>query len=79
MERVERRQSFVCDERRRNEDGLLVLCRLDGDRFAVEPYVESAESALRAGAKLREIFDEGVTLYGDDRLRSIRTAMVADE
>lgn len=33
--------------------------RFDGDRFDVEPYVESAESAQRAGAKLREIFDEG--------------------
>lgn len=29
--------------------------RFDGDRFDVEPYVESAESAHRAGSKLREI------------------------
>ena len=29
--------------------------RFDGDRFDVEPYVESVESAHRAGSKLREI------------------------
>ena len=41
--------------------------RFDGDRFAFEPYVESAESANRAGSKLREIFAEGVTVYGSHR------------
>jgi len=30
--------------------------RFDGDRFVFEPYVESAESAGRAGSKLHEIF-----------------------
>ncbi|MFC4550428.1 MULTISPECIES: nucleotidyltransferase domain-containing protein [Halorussus] len=53
--------------------------RFDGDRFVFEPYVESKESAQRAGAKLQEIFEEGITVYGDDRLQSIRKAVFADE
>ncbi len=53
--------------------------RFDGDRFDFEPYVESAESAQRAGSKLREIFDDGITVYDEDRLQSIRKAVFADE
>lgn len=53
--------------------------RFDGDRFDFKPYVESAESARRAGSKLREIFEEGITVYGDDRLQSLRKAVFADE
>lgn len=53
--------------------------RFDGDRFDFEPYVESTESTCRAGSKLREIFQEGITVYGDDRLQSLRKAVFADE
>lgn len=53
--------------------------RFDGDRFAFEPYVESVESARRAGSKLDEIFDEGVTVYGTAALQSLRKAVIADE
>ncbi|WP_049941984.1 nucleotidyltransferase domain-containing protein [Haloterrigena turkmenica] len=53
--------------------------RFDGDRFDFEPYVESAESARRAGPKLREIFTEGVTVDGSERLHSIRKAVITDE
>ena len=53
--------------------------RFDGDRFAFEPYVESADSARRAGSKLREIFEEGTTVVGTKRLQSIRKAVFADE
>jgi predicted nucleotidyltransferase len=53
--------------------------RFDGDRFAFEPYVESAESARRAGSKLREIFAEGITIYGSGDLGSLRKEVVADE
>ena len=53
--------------------------RFDGDRFDFEPYVESEESAHRAGSKLREIFQDGITVYGDDRMQSVRTAVFADE
>jgi predicted nucleotidyltransferase/biotin operon repressor len=53
--------------------------RFDGDRFVFEPYVESAESAGRAGSKLREIFAEGITVSGSDRLDALRKEVVADE
>ena len=53
--------------------------RFDGDRFAFEPYVESAESARRAGSKLREIFIEGITVYSSGHLDSLRKEVVADE
>ena len=53
--------------------------RFDGDRFVFEPYVESAESAGRAGSKLHEIFAEGITVYGSDRLNEIRKEVVVDE
>lgn len=53
--------------------------RFDGDRFAFEPYVESVESAHRARSKIREIFKEGLTMYGTERLHSLRKAVMADE
>ena len=53
--------------------------RFDGDRFAFEPYVESVGSAKRAGSKLREIFEEGITVDGSERLQSIRKTVFADE
>ncbi|MDQ2074697.1 nucleotidyltransferase domain-containing protein [Haloarcula sp. H-GB4] len=67
--------------RRRITDvvGDLQSDRFDGERFAFEPYVESAESAYRAGSKLREIFAEGITVYGSDQLDSVRKEAVADE
>jgi len=53
--------------------------RFDGDRFAFEPYVESADSARRAGSKLREIFDEGITVVGSEWLQSIRKTVFDNE
>jgi predicted nucleotidyltransferase/biotin operon repressor len=53
--------------------------QFDGDRFAFEPYVESAESAHRAGSKLREIFAEGVTVHGSEQLDSLRKSVMSDE
>ncbi|MDB9253823.1 nucleotidyltransferase domain-containing protein [Halorubrum ezzemoulense] len=53
--------------------------RFDGDRFAFEPYVESAESARKAGSKLHNIFGEGITLYGSDRLDALRKEVIANE
>lgn len=53
--------------------------RFDGDRFAFEPYVESGESARRAGSKLRQIFSEGITVYGSGHLDSLRKEVAADE
>ena len=53
--------------------------RFDGDRFAFESYVESVESAQRAGSKLQEIFEEGIAVVGSGLLQSIRKAVFADE
>lgn len=53
--------------------------RFDGDRFAFEPYVESVESAKRAGSKLREIFAEGITIVDSERLSSIRKTVITNE
>jgi predicted nucleotidyltransferase len=53
--------------------------RFDGDRFEFEQYVESVESARRADEQLREIFAEGITVYGTPSLQSVRTAVMADE
>jgi len=67
--------------RRRTTDVVSDLSeeRFDGDRFAFEPYAESVDSARRAGAKLREIFEEGITVVGSERLQSIRKAAFSDE
>lgn len=53
--------------------------RFDGDRFEFEPYVETEASAERAGSKLREIFEDGITVHGSDRLQSLRKQVYADE
>lgn len=53
--------------------------RFDGDRFDFEPYVESIESVQRAGPKLREIFQEGITVYGTERLQALRKEVFANE
>lgn len=48
--------------------------RFDGDRFEFEPYVESIDSAHRAGSKLSTIFEEGITILDSDHLSSVRRA-----
>ncbi|WP_440009067.1 nucleotidyltransferase domain-containing protein [Halomicrococcus sp. SG-WS-1] len=53
--------------------------RFEGERFEFEPYVESAESARRAGSQLREIFTEGITVYGSDQLQSLRKRVFTNE
>lgn len=53
--------------------------RFDGDRFDYEPYVESAQSARRAGPKLREILEEGITVYGNERFQSLRKEALTGE
>lgn len=53
--------------------------RFDGNRYAFEPFVEAKESALRAGEKLREIFHEGVTVYGTDEFQRLRTEITRNE
>mgnify|MGYP000297794238 CR=1 FL=1 len=53
--------------------------RFDGDRFAFETYVESVASAERAGPKLDDIFDEGITVVDSERLSAVRKAVIAGE
>lgn len=53
--------------------------RFDGDRYEFEQYVESVESACRASGKLREIFDEGITLYEAAGLQDVRRTVMAEE
>ena len=53
-----------------------VMCKV---ARRLEPYVESAESAGRAGSKLHEIFAEGITVSRSDRLDALRKEVVADE
>ncbi len=53
--------------------------RFNGDRFEFEPYVESTDSAWRAGSKLHDIFTEGITVHGTDRFQSLRKEVISDE
>jgi len=53
--------------------------RFDGDRYTIEPYVESLESAHRAKAKLQETFAEGRTVYSTESFQSLRKDVMADE
>ncbi|WP_411968861.1 nucleotidyltransferase domain-containing protein [Haloferax sp. YSSS75] len=53
--------------------------RFGGDRYTFETFVESPDSARRAGAKLRDVFNEGVTVYGGERFQTIRTEVLTDE
>nr|WP_169315626.1 nucleotidyltransferase domain-containing protein [Halogranum salarium] len=51
----------------------------DGDRYTFEPFVESVESAQRAGEKLREIFQEGLTVHGGDAFQSVKQEVLRNE
>ena len=53
--------------------------RFDGDRFEFEQYVESVESAIHGGETLREIFDEGITLYEVEGLQDVQKKAMTDE
>ena len=53
--------------------------RFDGDRYEFESYIESVESARRAGTKLREIFREGITIYGGNEFQQVKKEVLADE
>lgn len=51
--------------------------KFDGNRYAFEVLVESIDSAQRIGERLRQQFDEGLTLMGSDELSAIRTEVYA--
>ncbi|WP_254863260.1 nucleotidyltransferase domain-containing protein [Halovivax gelatinilyticus] len=50
----------------------------DGDRYTYQPLVESTESARRIGDRLREQFNEGITLVPSDQLTDVRREVYAD-
>lgn len=52
--------------------------KFDGNRYTFEVLVESTESAKRIGERLRQQFDEGLTLAGSEELSEIRTEVYAD-
>jgi predicted nucleotidyltransferase len=52
--------------------------KFDGNRYTFEVLVESTESAKRIGERLRQQFDEGLTLVGSEELSEIRTEVYAD-
>ena len=51
--------------------------KFDGNRYAFEVLVETIDSAQRIGGRLRQQFDEGLTLMGSDELSAIRTEVYA--
>ena len=50
-----------------------------GDRYSVDPYVESIESTHRSAEKLDTIFDEGITIYDSDVFKKMRKQLVTNE
>lgn len=56
----------------------LEATKFDGDRYTFQTLVESTASARRVGDRLRQQFDEGLTLVGSDGLSAIRREVCAD-
>ena len=56
----------------------LQTTKFDGNRYTFQPLVESVESAQRIGERLREQFDDGITLVDSDQLSEVRTEVYAD-
>jgi predicted nucleotidyltransferase len=52
--------------------------RFDGDRYELQVLVESVETVEQHGDRLREIFAEGVTLHGSDRLADLRGVVLGE-
>ena len=52
--------------------------KFDGNRYTFQSLVESIESARRIGDRLREQFDDGITLVGSDQLTEVRKEVYAD-
>ncbi|SNZ04655.1 Nucleotidyltransferase domain-containing protein [Natronoarchaeum philippinense] len=52
--------------------------KFDGNRYTFEALVESTGSVDRIGERLRQQFDEGITLVSTDRLSEIRSEVYAN-
>jgi predicted nucleotidyltransferase len=53
--------------------------KFDGNRYTFEVLVESTDSAERIGTRLRQQFDDGLTLVGSEQLSALRREVYADE
>lgn len=53
--------------------------KFDGNRYTFEVLVESTDSAERIGTRLRQQFDDGLTLVGSEQLSALRTEVYTDE
>jgi hypothetical protein len=56
----------------------LEATKFEGNRYEFETLVESTDSATRIGNRLRQQFDDGITLVGSDELSAIRTEVYAN-
>lgn len=52
--------------------------KFEGNRYEFETLVESTDSAERIGDRLRQQFDDGITIVGSDELSDIRTEVFAN-
>lgn len=52
--------------------------KFDGNRYEFETLVESTDSAKRIGDRLRQQFDDGITIVASDELSDIRTEVLAN-
>lgn len=52
--------------------------KFDGNRFEFETLVESTDSAKRIGSRLREQFEDSITILGSDELSDIRAEVFAE-
>ena len=50
--------------------------RFDGDRYEFQILVESTDSAIRQGDRLREIIADGITLYETTELADLKTEVI---
>lgn len=51
--------------------------RFEGERYRFQIMVESVETAGNYGERLRDILAEGLTLYGSETLRDLRTEVIS--
>lgn len=56
----------------------LQVTKFDGDRYSFQTLVETVESARRIGERLREQFDEGITLVGSEQLAEVRAEVYSN-
>ncbi|WP_237560378.1 nucleotidyltransferase domain-containing protein [Halolamina rubra] len=56
----------------------LEATKFDGNRFEFETLVESTDSAKRIGNRLREQFEDSITIVGSDELSEVRAEVLTN-